>query len=1294
MPIDSQVSSMEVLDDPLDGEASPPPDVNLDLGRSLQVQIDVKGLVGDSVGNMSISPTSRDVVLAARKGLFIIDLQAPLEIPRFLPQGGTWDVADVQWNPHRSHGKYIVSTSSEKLLIWDLLLVGKTSIEHILHSHYRAITDINWHTSEPDLVVSTGIDSWLWCWDLRDLRNRHKPVFGMCAFNGAGTQVKWNRQDPHLLASSHMNEVLIWDRRKGSMPVETIQAHDAKIYGIDWAHHSPRELVTCSLDRSIKVWDFSTACPVKGTCHPKTTIHTRYPVWRARNLPFGHGILSLPQRGETVLEMYAHDDPRNPIHTFEGHTDVVKEFVWRRGEGEGEEFQLITWSKDRTLRFWPITPDVMQKTGCIPKCAVKRTVKSKVEEDISYRNPPIGNDRSPALSAPVGHRSILAEVRAPLPPRPPYTHRHDHSSGAHERDGSARGNVPSSTTSTPIHITGRAGGTMTRGNLGGRSARMNPLDWLSSVKVEKRRESFSGPGSGVHGGHKSRGSSASTAPLRADLPGSRVVSDQWPRSSSQTRGEEASSPSQSLQDEITAVLTKLASHKIRLEKHDLMKKRTCTLGLHGPWGDSSSYVFIRVTFTFPRAYPQAAHPQGTPTVDLERNPLISMKHRTYILRRLRNIRETKRPCLEACLTFLLSGREVDRENAGVPPAMDSESEDEGARGRGVTVSLVRSNKNLAEPRTSQGVFGPNGELVCFFRAPPRIVRSAIRDVSATPSVASHMQESTSRLPPPAGSVIDAMQRLAAVASDRVAPPVPGGSDNTDNVLRVMTNLLTFTHPRSKQRQDRSKTADSGRGSFSLVSTRLSTVYLKDASHITGVDSVIAAEYVFSGSSPLEVCKRNSEFARKLCRFDDERVFKVLHALMTSKDDTSRSQFSHQHPILSPVSDSILSRLYNQLCQEKDVQMLAFLASVILHVHLSSRPSPSTIGRARVMKFSPALSSASHKASLDYFNARPRSDSRPHTVSSSVSRPRPPSSPATPPGPMVSSSNSSKGSWSSLFYTTGMRNTVLGGQESPQDSGQTGLPSATKMGGHSIPVPVIADKLAQDALRRRAVRHGSPANPSPSNSKSWNDVPLSISRSMSSIPSVGRIRRRTFSQVVRPEVSPAKKSLVFNFEEQSGTNSSTMSDPAMLQQLISHVIVYSEMLFRWGLLQKRAELISSIGGEGIRLHNFQECKEEITFGLRRICPRCGVDDMQPRKSRIHCPNCDARPGKASCAICRLPAEGLSFNCLKCRHAVHIACQSRYEFTTCPTGCGCACAANHKGWHRFAVARLTAQHGLPS
>ena len=42
--------------------------------------------------------------------------------------------------------------------------------------------------------------------------------------------------------------------------------------------------------------------------------------------------MSLPQRGETALELYGRDNLEMPIERFEGHTDVVKEFVWRNGD--------------------------------------------------------------------------------------------------------------------------------------------------------------------------------------------------------------------------------------------------------------------------------------------------------------------------------------------------------------------------------------------------------------------------------------------------------------------------------------------------------------------------------------------------------------------------------------------------------------------------------------------------------------------------------------------------------------------------------------------------------------------------------------------------------------------------------------------------------------------------------------------------------------------------------------------------------------------------------------------------
>lgn len=138
-------------------------------------------------------------------------------------------------------------------------------------------------------------------------------------------------------------------------------------------------------------------------------------------------------------------------------------------------------------------------------------------------------------------------------------------------------------------------------------------------------------------------------------------------------------------------------------------RRTCTLGLHGPWGQRSS-VFMRVTFTFPRAYPQA-HPHGSPIIELERNPLILMRDRAYILKHLHRIRERKRPCLEPCLRFLLFAEEgaTDRDLMYSESSDDEDDEARGKESRSVAVSLLlRNQKNLAEPRSSQASFGPNG----------------------------------------------------------------------------------------------------------------------------------------------------------------------------------------------------------------------------------------------------------------------------------------------------------------------------------------------------------------------------------------------------------------------------------------------------------------------------------------------------------------------------------------------------------------------------------------------------------
>ncbi|KAF8885596.1 hypothetical protein BD779DRAFT_1532626, partial [Infundibulicybe gibba] len=1177
--------------------------------RSLQ--IDMKGLVGDAVGNMSISPASRDVVLAARRGLFIIDLEAPLRVPRFLPQGGTWDVADVQWNPHPSRAEYIVSTSSEKLLIWNLLLVGKTSIEHILHSHYRAITDINWHTTERDTVVSTGIDSWLWAWDLRE---PHRPIFGLSAFNSGGTQVKWNRQDPNVLASSHAKEVFIWDRRKGSLPVTRIPAHNSKIYGIDWSHNVRNEIVTCSLDKTIKVWDTNAS---DGVPEPKNIIRTTYPVWRARNLPFG-------RRGETALEMYARGQSQAPVETFEGHTDVVKEFVWRKGNMDENEFQLITWSKDRTLRFWPVDPEITQKVGHVRRHAPGDLVDGPPL--ISFRNPPEGTEYPPALSAPIGHRSILAEVRAPLPPRQSNMVLQPHQ-GSAARASSV--------------------------------ARMDAFTWLSNVKVGGRRGSSSGPGSGANSADASRLSSRSRPPSAPDPAGE---AGRRRRSDSRSRGLEdrrEGETNQSLQDEITSVLTKLSTFKIKLEKHDLTKKRTCTLGLHGPWGESSS-VFIRVTFTFPRAYPQGSHPDGTPTVELERNPLISMKNRATMLRRLRAIREQRRPCLEACLKYLLLGNEEQQGGSiGVDSGSSSEDDEPTSRkSRDFTVSLLRNHKNLAEPRTSQGTFGPNGELVCFFRAPPRIVRNVLRGLSESPAKPSEEPQGPIESPPrylqSPSFVIDAVRKLSVVATDRTIKPA--GSEDGGDMLRIMTNLLTFSLHKSR-RDSQSQSFEESPKKYAVLPPRRSTVFITNTTNIAGGDRKVAMDYIFESQSPRAVCSINADIARAYGRYDHERAFRELQALFPPTEaDLPETYLTPDSPALKTII-----RLYDNFSKEKDAQMLAMTAIILLQAWGGL---PSCLQKYTKLEEHPLPTMTPRSSGLDYFSLTKPANQSPSPISPSW--PRLPSLPVAPPMAVsLSSSNSSRGSWSSLFNTDSMRQFMSGVQDSLKDGlitpleGRPGLTIATG------PIPVPGQKRAAwgDMSRRRGQRKDFSMQALPPASKPWAERRPAANRSTSFF-SAGNRAPLTVRGVRTETATSEIRIKFFDVPSLLDDRPPPLFELGMVQQFICHIQIYSEILFNWQLFHKRLELLKVA-------HNQipgQEASSDHHLGLVQACTRCKM--IIPHKVNA-CPSCGNPCSMANCSICRLPVKGLSHNCVRCLHVTHISCWNALDVPICPTGCGCFC-----------------------
>ncbi|CAL4061827.1 unnamed protein product [Meganyctiphanes norvegica] len=307
---------------------------------------------------MALDHRGEYLLLAGRRNLALICLDNPSVVKKRVSRTQQkYDVTAAEWNPVPAQGHTFAISSGERAEISACSdgagITGVTSLK----AHTRTITDLNWHKTEAHLLATCSIDTFVHIWDTRETR---KPVASLSAIAGA-SQVKWNKLNPHILASGHDSDVRVWDQRKPSQPLHYIAAHLSKIHSLDWSPNHENQLVTSSNDCTVKFFD---------TTNPRRAenfINTLSPVWRARYTPFGEGVVTVvvPQlrRGENSLLLWSLTDMSSPVHTFVGHSDVVLEFEYRHKSTEPNDYQLVTWARDHSLRIWKIDQHLQKLCG-------------------------------------------------------------------------------------------------------------------------------------------------------------------------------------------------------------------------------------------------------------------------------------------------------------------------------------------------------------------------------------------------------------------------------------------------------------------------------------------------------------------------------------------------------------------------------------------------------------------------------------------------------------------------------------------------------------------------------------------------------------------------------------------------------------------------------------------------------------------------------------------------------------------------------------------------------------------
>ncbi|CAB1338753.1 unnamed protein product [Coregonus sp. 'balchen'] len=148
----------------------------------------------------------------------------------------------------------------------------------------------------------------------------------------------------YLVTSSVDTYICIWDTKKPNTAVEYVAAHLSKIHGLDW--HPDNEYILATQPRKYL-----------------NILSCQVPVWKARYTPFSNGLVTVmvPQlRRENSLLLWSTLDLNSPVHAFVGHDDVVLEFQWRPQTEASKDYQLVTLSRDQTLRIWRLDPQLQK----------------------------------------------------------------------------------------------------------------------------------------------------------------------------------------------------------------------------------------------------------------------------------------------------------------------------------------------------------------------------------------------------------------------------------------------------------------------------------------------------------------------------------------------------------------------------------------------------------------------------------------------------------------------------------------------------------------------------------------------------------------------------------------------------------------------------------------------------------------------------------------------------------------------------------------------------------------------
>ena len=369
--------------------------------------------------SLSVDRPGRLAALDAGKEILLVRLSAhglPVHNSLRHKDAGRWVIgSNVRWCHAPPHPHLLGSTCNSVAFIWN---VGATHPVYALREHKRSVNAICWHPT--DGTISTcSADSYIHVWDVRTPPLR--PEMSFCAWTAGATSIEWCLGDEHVLASSHDNEVRLWDRRKGtlSQPTAFITAHRHSVRSLAWRPGESKELLTVGQDGTVKLWD----ADEPRECKQILSKQIPYSVELASWAPFGSGLVTVGNTGVTTLWSLPHapsgsrgDAELERVATLSDQ-DQLRDVAWRGSRGDPpDRYQLCSVSATGELRSRPIAADWVHRCGHVESTSSAASQAGGQAVHSSFGNRSTGRTQSnqPSLEQAVRFELATIEESATL----------------------------------------------------------------------------------------------------------------------------------------------------------------------------------------------------------------------------------------------------------------------------------------------------------------------------------------------------------------------------------------------------------------------------------------------------------------------------------------------------------------------------------------------------------------------------------------------------------------------------------------------------------------------------------------------------------------------------------------------------------------------------------------------------------------------------------------------------------------------------------------------------------------